>query len=86
MKPDTCYVYGTEGQNSPHFAPFGKAWSAPSDNFLTFGEPMPGNKKATENIGYQIDRLASRLKSETNWFENCPARSTDVEMGRIELS
>jgi len=31
----------------------------------------------TENIGFQIAIFANRLRSETNLFENCPARARD---------
>ena len=65
-----------EGQNSRLFASFGKVWLAPSNISLTFRGRCQEIKKATENIGFQIARFANRLRSATNWFENCPARAT----------
>ena len=43
---------------------------------LTFWGRCQEIKKATENVGFQIARLANRLRSATNWFENCPAKAT----------
>ena len=48
----------------------------PANISLTFWGRCQEIKKATENIGFQIARFANRLRSETNWFENCPARAT----------
>jgi hypothetical protein len=48
----------------------------PTNISLTFWGRCQEIKKATENIGFQIARFANRLRSETNWFENCPARAT----------
>lgn len=48
----------------------------PSNISLTFGGLAGENKKAAENIRFQTARLANRLRSSTNWFENCPARAT----------
>jgi len=36
-------------------------------------------EKENENFGFQIARFANRLKSATNWFENCPARATIMQ-------
>ena len=66
-----------EGQNFWLFAPSERSWSAPSNISLTFRGRCQEIKKATENIGFQIARLANRLRSATNWFENCPARATN---------
>jgi len=67
-----------EGQNSRLLLPSERAWSAPSNISLTFRGRCLEIKKATENIGFQIARLANRLRSATNWFENCPARATNA--------
>jgi hypothetical protein len=47
---------------------------------------MPGNKKATENIGFQIARLANHLRSATNWFENCPAMAAEHTVRFLALA
>jgi len=38
---------------------------------------MLENETTAENIRFQIARFANRLKSWTDRFENCPARSTN---------
>jgi hypothetical protein len=48
----------------------------PSNISLTFLKRCQEIKKATENFGFKIARFANRLRSATNWFENCSARAT----------
>jgi len=47
---------------------------------------MSGNKKAIEDIGFQIARFANRLRSLMKRFENCPARATkNLDLLRLFL-
>jgi len=51
-------------------------WSKASNISLTFSGRRLENRKTAGDFGFQIAKFANRLRSATNRFDNCPARST----------